>query len=462
MTATTIASALCLVATSCTNLSNPDIETTAVGKIQKGPYIQGSSIQWQDLNAHFEPTGNVYNTETTDDLGRFTLSGLSAAYADINAEGFYFNEVSGELSMAPLMLRAIMEPSGDRTMNINVLTTLARPRIKHLIATDGVDIATARATAEQEVLTALGLADCGAQRSLPFDEMDLGATGIGAAVLIAASIALQGHQTVGELAELLAIIGEDLASDGTLDNSEVTDRIRAVKSTLNLAEIRGHLESRYSEVAPFELCFPGPQLVLHYKMDEDDNAPIAEDCSGFANNGTYMGTMSVGGTARQFNGWADKITVEATDELDLGRDNHNFSIAFNMTLQRGFTSIWRTLLFNDGESSTLSVRMHPHDNRLVAALNLQGGSRVVSYSSVELIVGEQTHVALVRDGNEFKTYFNAHVVQTVLLNGVTESAPGTLFIGSHEPPHGTESILDDFRIYSGALNARALAELGNL
>lgn len=81
------------------------------GHAAKGPLILGSAVSVAGLDDAAEPTGQVWQTVITDDLGAFSLSAISAGTIRIEASGYAFDEVRGTLTLAPLTLHAIEEAS---------------------------------------------------------------------------------------------------------------------------------------------------------------------------------------------------------------------------------------------------------------------------------------------------------------------------------------------------------------
>ena len=206
--------------------SPSQIPVAIEGKVQKGPFILGSTIYIQEINDSFQPTGNAFFTETHDDLGSFDLSSeMSTDYVEITAQGFYFNEVSGALSDAQLTLRTFSElSSSEADLNVNLLTTLSKKRVEYLIENDEISFSAARTQTEGEVLDIFNIT--GDDISL-FDQMDISEEGTSNAMLLAISSTLQADNTVGELSELVSKVITDIEEDGTLDNStsaaELTD-----------------------------------------------------------------------------------------------------------------------------------------------------------------------------------------------------------------------------------------------
>ena len=80
---------------------------TVSGKVQKGPYVQGTEITVRELDSSMTPTGNTFTGTIEDNTGSFNIKGTFAnKIAELAADGYYFNEVSGSLSTAKLALQA--------------------------------------------------------------------------------------------------------------------------------------------------------------------------------------------------------------------------------------------------------------------------------------------------------------------------------------------------------------------
>ena len=106
------------------------------GKVEKGPFISGSTLSIQPMDSKLQVLGSVYNTAITDDLGNFMLGSkeFSTPYAEFMANGYFFNEVKGDLSNGTLTLRALVDLQDNTTVNVNLLTHLKYARIKNLVS----------------------------------------------------------------------------------------------------------------------------------------------------------------------------------------------------------------------------------------------------------------------------------------------------------------------------------------
>ena len=226
------------------------------GFVQKGPYINGSSITIYELNDDLGQTGRVFNTQISDNLGSFSLQGveLHSQYVQLKADGFYFNEVTGEISEAQLTLYNIIDITDVKSANINILSHLEGGRLRFLIA-EGLTFAEAKVQARKEILQ---IFEIPADGSMISEEMDISKSGDDNAKLLALSVILQGGNTTGELAELINNLSLDITRDGTLDNGSIGSTLINGVNHADLAAIRNHLESRYDAlgiayvIPPFE------------------------------------------------------------------------------------------------------------------------------------------------------------------------------------------------------------------
>lgn len=225
---------------------NSTIQSYAIeGKIQKGPFLRGTNIVIRELNNRLEQTGNSFSTQTEDNTGLFRASmELTSPFAEVIATGHYFNEITGELSNSPLTLRAIVNFSESPTVNVNVMTSLTRGRIRELVK-NGSAINDAKIKAEQELA-----------RFFHFDEntikdyqtLDISQAGDRNSALLAVSAITQKNHSVAELQEILSDIETDLQNNGTIDQEILKNKIITSSQNIDLNNVRKNLESRYLEL----------------------------------------------------------------------------------------------------------------------------------------------------------------------------------------------------------------------
>lgn len=233
------------------------------------------------MDKNLNPTGKTYSTQTTDDFGKFTLqSKLSSPYAEIIASGYYFDEVTGTLSTAPLTLRTLTDLSHGVNVNVNILTTLEKKRLVYLIGT-GKNFADAKTQAEGEILNIFNIKD----NLTYFEEMDISKQGTNNAILLSISALLdkiavsKGSNTgttVAELSQLIEAMALDIESDGLLDNAVHKSAIVQNSKNLDIAQVKQNLMQRYSSlgasitVPPFENYIDSDG---DGKLNKDDSSP---------------------------------------------------------------------------------------------------------------------------------------------------------------------------------------------
>jgi hypothetical protein len=223
-------------------VSNTGTTYNLNGLVQKGPFVQGSTITIQELDNSLSPTGTTYLTQTTDFTGKFSIaSNLKSPFVEIIASGYYYNEVTGALSDSTLTLRAYADIRVTPVVNVNVLTNLAHDRIKALVAS-GSTFGAAASQAQQEVLTVFKINSASLN---DFSQMDISQSGDSNAALLACSAILQGSNSVAQLSELLAQLGSDIAANGAVSNTTNAALLVSNAAALNLTTIQSNLVARY-------------------------------------------------------------------------------------------------------------------------------------------------------------------------------------------------------------------------
>ena len=197
------------------------------GSVQKGPFINGTSVRVSELNSDLQQTGKSFETQVSDNLGAFEFGniGLISQYVELQANGYYYNEVTGDVSESQLTLRALTDLNSGTTPNINVLTTLERGRVEYLTS-HGTAFANAKQQAQAEVLAIFNI-DAPAVGSS--EGLSIVGNAEGDAVLLAVSAILQGRQSEGALSQLIADISSDISTDGKLDDAKLGAKLKATQ-----------------------------------------------------------------------------------------------------------------------------------------------------------------------------------------------------------------------------------------
>ncbi len=219
--------------------------TTIPGFVQKGPFIQGTVITVHELDMQLVPTGRTFAASIDSNTGHFTVPGtLAYPYVELSATGFYFNEVSGALSVAPISLRALADMRISSSINVNLLTHLEFDRVRYLVG-NGMAFADAKTQAQHEILVAFNI---GAGAIASSEHLDISQAGDGNAVLLAISAIVQSNRSEAQLTELLSTISSDLREDGLLNTSAAHATLVAGVEYIKprLAAIRTNIVARYA------------------------------------------------------------------------------------------------------------------------------------------------------------------------------------------------------------------------
>lgn len=217
------------------------------GKVEKGPFISGSSISIQPMDAKLQVLGSVYNTVITDDLGNFILGNkeFSTPYAEFMANGYFFNEVKGELSNSTLTLRALVDLTNSTTINVNILTHLKYARVKNLVLS-GTHFDKANSQAQKELFEAFGLSSLTDKEVSSFSIIS--GTDESAA-LIAISSLLLSDRSEAALTEYLSRLSADFGKNGKFsENIKTQIAIDKNKLVQHLSNIKDNIIERYNEL----------------------------------------------------------------------------------------------------------------------------------------------------------------------------------------------------------------------
>ncbi|MCZ2394302.1 MAG: hypothetical protein LC105_10620 [Chitinophagales bacterium] len=216
------------------------------GAVQKGPFINGTSISISELNANLIQTGKVFNSQISNNYGCFEMNKieLSSQYIELKADGFYFNEISNQKSSAPLTLYALSDITDKSTLNVNIFSHLEKGRVINLLQR-GKSFVEAKNQAQKEILQIFSIDKANINES---ELLDITQGGDGNAILLAVSLIIQGYGNVADLSELLANISSDISVDGKLDNQKIGTQLINHAKLLDLEEVRKNLQNRYSDL----------------------------------------------------------------------------------------------------------------------------------------------------------------------------------------------------------------------
>ncbi len=79
----------------------------------KGPFIVGSTVLINRLDSRGRSTPSTLVAEIEDSVGSFSFTTAEPGPVEIVAMGYYFSELTGQISEGTLTLRALYDVSGD-------------------------------------------------------------------------------------------------------------------------------------------------------------------------------------------------------------------------------------------------------------------------------------------------------------------------------------------------------------
>jgi hypothetical protein len=255
---------------------------TLHGSVQKGPFVVGSTVTVSVLDTSLNPTGQVFLTQTKSDLGDFELTFDHLGLVALEGNGYYYNEVSGQLSTSLLTLRAFYEVTsgGEQAAYINIFTHLVYNRVKKLLTTTALSPAEAVSKAETELIAALEIGPPGLDPAAQGIQMNVygGHTFANAYLLAVSSVLGRAAQMKGgpldaALQELINTMSLDFADDGNL-SKETRATLYEAALSMDTGKIEADLAKRLSTLSS-TATVPDQDVILD--DDRDGKANIA-DC----------------------------------------------------------------------------------------------------------------------------------------------------------------------------------------
>jgi hypothetical protein len=232
--------------------------------VQKGPYINGSSIIMSELSSELIQTGKNYSSQILDNKGSFEIKGLEliSSFVELRVNGFYFNEIANNNSTAQLTLYALSDLTNKSSLNVNILSSLEKRRVEYLVS-QGSSFNDAKSQAQSEILRIFEISKSEMMES---ERLDITLSGDDHAILLAISVILQGYLSVADLSELIANLSNDIYQDGELNDSTVGSVLINNAKTLKLSDIRENLKDRY-ETQGLDVTVPDFEKYVNQFID---------------------------------------------------------------------------------------------------------------------------------------------------------------------------------------------------
>jgi len=263
--------------------TTPPVVSTSVhvdGAVQKGPFLVGSTVLINRRDERGRSTSATILSEIEDSIGSFEFETNDPGLVQIVATGYYFSELTGQVSSSTLTLRAILKVDNQpgQKAYVNIMTHLINDRVLALLAGGQIGIDEAIAQAESELVTAF-------HDALPVTNLE-GFSGLsvyntgtsqaaaaGNTYLLALSTgfykyaetkALQfGTSTDAELTLILNRISDDLEDDGRLATPNFIHEFTTALRSLSPDTIAANLRNRAIVDYPAGLNVPDISVFLN-------------------------------------------------------------------------------------------------------------------------------------------------------------------------------------------------------
>jgi len=229
---------------------------TVDGVSQKGPFLTGSTVTLQELDAKsLEQTGKSFKGKITNDKGEFAVDNvnLDSPYGLLVANGYFRNEVTGKKSSGTITLMAFADLSNRSHVNVNLLTHLEYGRVRVLLDQKKMSFVKAKNKADQEIFSNffdMSISEKAENLSI-FEDSE------GGRALLAINVLLLGNLSESEFMERLIALGDDFARDGVWNDALLKTKIADYACGLSvwgeLLEIRKNMEAwKIADVPAFE------------------------------------------------------------------------------------------------------------------------------------------------------------------------------------------------------------------
>jgi hypothetical protein len=215
------------------------------GNAQKGPFVVGSDVTISELDSNLIPTGRVYFATILDDEGNFNLPGITlvSPYIQIKVHGAYFSEVLGAI-LPGITLYSIGDIRKDNSINVNIMTHLAKERIAYLVREESKSFEDAKTQALEELLRVFSLESFDIPSSEDLDILD---ESEGNAILLAISSIIELSESGFETRLALITNFQNDFLDGQLNSVVIQNKLLTAAFLLHQYDIQQNLEARFPD-----------------------------------------------------------------------------------------------------------------------------------------------------------------------------------------------------------------------
>lgn len=256
---------------------------TISGVAEKGPFRYGTSVKLVELDSvkRLADSERIHETCILTSNGAFNFEGINlvSPYVRVEANGYYMDEFTANLSTSLVTLNAVVDLSSRDTFNVNILTHMASPRVLKLVQDAGNNqpIGSQSGRALSDVLSSFGISlgssggstggftgwgwNRGTQTTTTSDKAAEDLTIFGdddySAALLAVSVMMQSMGSGNDMLSFADQVASDIQGDGNWgDNSmkaKLADKVMILDAEGGLEKIRSNIEGwKIGDVPDFE------------------------------------------------------------------------------------------------------------------------------------------------------------------------------------------------------------------
>jgi len=243
---------------------------TVSGQAEKGPFLKRSEVTYHYINEEGETLSEDFSTETTDDMGSFSLALNDPGLIEIRVSGYHYDEINNQISDGVLTLKGLYIADDEETQaaRVNLLTHIIHDRVLRLMADENLSAGLAVTQAEQELLAELeavipkvGVNDF-SQLSV-YNRENTNESGNAYLLLLSAAlyqhsmnITPQGSSLSGQLTGVLNALIDDFEDGALAVSGPLIDGLAVAIQQLDSVDIASNLEDRSNEVLGESLGVP--------------------------------------------------------------------------------------------------------------------------------------------------------------------------------------------------------------
>ncbi|WP_143145220.1 LamG-like jellyroll fold domain-containing protein, partial [Arcobacter sp. LA11] len=149
------------------------------------------------------------------------------------------------------------------------------------------------------------------------------------------------------------------------------------------------------------------------------------------------------------------MVVQNSPELELGKDNSDFTVSFSMYLDIDHTGAWRNIMHKGDTNSERGpgIWMHPNTNKIHYTLSSTTNWNNNKNSVAEIELNEWTEISYVKEGQTVSLYINGVKDSSFTFTGDSLSNTGIFSFGDDSWYQGFDGSMDNIQIHNKALSS---------